>query len=183
MCPCRRWMLPRQEPRAATHGSPARQTSPSGAKSNVGLEVMPADGVTLSDGYCPGVRAPTRSVQLRGSFRTSGKAPGMGVRMWRRLSCRTVGTGAAGASVRGMERSVHDAFGGSAALVRLAAAGHRWCLQDPMVSHAFCQPRCLVVPGSVSTLPAEPPSRPRLLPPCLDLDRLLVPDVAWASAH
>ena len=36
-----------------------------------------------------------------------------------------------------MKRSVYDAAGGSAALVRLAAAWHRRCLQDPVVSHAF----------------------------------------------
>ena len=39
-----------------------------------------------------------------------------------------------------MERSVYDAAGGSAALVRLAAAWHRRCLQDPVVSHAFSHP-------------------------------------------
>jgi hemoglobin len=39
-----------------------------------------------------------------------------------------------------MERSVYEAAGGSAALVRLAAAWHRRCLQDPVVSHAFSQP-------------------------------------------
>ena len=31
-----------------------QQTSPSGAESTVGLDVMPIDGVTLSDGHCPG---------------------------------------------------------------------------------------------------------------------------------
>jgi hemoglobin len=39
-----------------------------------------------------------------------------------------------------MERSVYDAAGGSAALGRLAAAWHRRCLQDPVVSHAFSHP-------------------------------------------
>ena len=34
-----------------------QQTCPSGAESEVGLEVMPIDGVTLSDGHCPGERA------------------------------------------------------------------------------------------------------------------------------
>ena len=40
-----------------------QQTSPSGAESKVGLEVMPIDGVTLSDGYCPGERTPTRRLR------------------------------------------------------------------------------------------------------------------------
>jgi hemoglobin len=39
-----------------------------------------------------------------------------------------------------MERSVCDPAGGSAALVRLATAWHRRCLQDPVVSHAFSHP-------------------------------------------
>jgi hypothetical protein len=34
-----------------------RQTCPSGAESEVGLEVTPIDGVTLSDRHCPGERA------------------------------------------------------------------------------------------------------------------------------
>ena len=58
MCPCRRWMLSRQEPRPATHGLP--QTSPGSAGSKAGLEVMPIDGVTLSDGHGPGERAQSR---------------------------------------------------------------------------------------------------------------------------
>ena len=45
---------------------------------------------------------------------------------------------------RGMERSVYDAVGGSAPLVRLAAAWHRRCLQVPVVSHAFSQPGCFI---------------------------------------
>jgi hemoglobin len=36
-----------------------------------------------------------------------------------------------------MERSVYEAAGGSAALLRLADAWHRRCLEDPVVSHAF----------------------------------------------
>lgn len=55
---------------------------------------------------------------------------------------------------RGMERSVYDAAVGSAGRVRLAAAWHRRCLQDPVVSQAFSEPRCLFVPGSISILPA-----------------------------
>lgn len=53
-----------------------------------------------------------------------------------------------------MERSVYDAAVGSAGRVRLAAAWHRRCLQDPVVSQAFSEPRCLFVPGSISILPA-----------------------------
>ena len=57
MCPCRRWM----------------QTRPTGAGSNAGLELMPIDTVTLSDGRGPGERDPradpatshTESVVLR----------------------------------------------------------------------------------------------------------------------
>lgn len=41
-----------------------RQTCPSGAESEVGLEVMPIDGVTLSDGHRPGERAQSRSGRL-----------------------------------------------------------------------------------------------------------------------
>jgi hypothetical protein len=37
-----------------------RQTSPIGAGSKVGLEVMPVDSVMLRDGRRPGERAPTR---------------------------------------------------------------------------------------------------------------------------
>jgi hemoglobin len=36
-----------------------------------------------------------------------------------------------------MERSVYEAAGGAAGLLRLAAAWHQRCLQDPVVSHAF----------------------------------------------
>jgi hypothetical protein len=127
------WPVREGHPRRfrVTHGATAtgldlcsRRSSARGhllSQSNVGLEVMPVDGVALSDGRGAGVRAPTCSRQLRGSLRASGKAPGMGVRIWRRLTCQTVGTGAAGASVRGMEQSVYNAVGGSAALVRLAA--------------------------------------------------------------
>jgi len=39
-----------------------------------------------------------------------------------------------------MERGVYDAAGGAEALVRLAAAWHHRCLQDPVVSHAFSHP-------------------------------------------
>jgi hypothetical protein len=35
-----------------------RQTSPTGTGPKVGLEVMPIDSVTLSDGHSPGERAP-----------------------------------------------------------------------------------------------------------------------------
>lgn len=35
---------------------------------------------------------------------------------------------------------MYTAAGGSAALVRLATAWHRRCLQDPVVSHAFSRP-------------------------------------------
>jgi len=37
-----------------------RQASPTGAGSKIGLKVMPADSVTLSEGRCPGERTPTR---------------------------------------------------------------------------------------------------------------------------
>jgi hypothetical protein len=37
-----------------------QQTSPSGAGSKAGLEVMPTDGVTLSDGRSQGEHTPTR---------------------------------------------------------------------------------------------------------------------------
>jgi len=37
-----------------------QQTSPIGAGSKAGLEVMPVDSVALRDGHCPGERAPTR---------------------------------------------------------------------------------------------------------------------------
>jgi hypothetical protein len=37
-----------------------QQTSPTGAESKVGLEMMPIDGVTLSDGRALGERARTR---------------------------------------------------------------------------------------------------------------------------
>ena len=37
-----------------------QQTSPTGAESKVGLEMMPTDGVTLSDGRALGERARTR---------------------------------------------------------------------------------------------------------------------------
>jgi hypothetical protein len=52
-------MLHRQEPRPATHGLPADQSN--GAESKVvGLEMMPIDGVTLSDGRALGERTRTR---------------------------------------------------------------------------------------------------------------------------
>ena len=39
-----------------------------------------------------------------------------------------------------MERTVYEAVGGAAGLLRLAAAWHHRCLQDPVVSHAFSHP-------------------------------------------
>jgi hemoglobin len=39
-----------------------------------------------------------------------------------------------------VERSVYEAAGGAAGLLRLAAAWHHRCLQDPVVSHAFSHP-------------------------------------------
>jgi hypothetical protein len=44
-----------------------RQTCPSGAESEAGLEVMPIRGVTLSDGHCPGERAHCRRYGRRPS--------------------------------------------------------------------------------------------------------------------
>jgi len=41
-----------------------QQTSPTGAESKVGLEMMPIDGVTLSDGRALGEHARTRRYVL-----------------------------------------------------------------------------------------------------------------------
>ena len=73
MCPCRRWMLPRREPRPATHRSPADQST--GAGSRAGLEVRPIDGVTLSDGRGPGERTPTPPIWRRSHPRWQGVPP------------------------------------------------------------------------------------------------------------
>jgi hypothetical protein len=40
--------------------NPSASSRPVQAALKVGLEVMPIDGVTLSDGHCPGERTPTR---------------------------------------------------------------------------------------------------------------------------
>jgi hypothetical protein len=42
-----------------------QQTSPIGAGSKVGLQVMPVDSVALRDGHCPGERTPTRLSCIR----------------------------------------------------------------------------------------------------------------------
>ena len=39
-----------------------------------------------------------------------------------------------------MERTVYEAAGGDAGLLRLATAWHHQCLQDPVVSYAFSHP-------------------------------------------
>jgi hypothetical protein len=58
MCPCCRLMLP--DKNLDQPAISLQQISPTGAGSKVGLEVTLIDGVTLSDGHCPGERAPTR---------------------------------------------------------------------------------------------------------------------------
>ena len=64
MCPCRRWMLLDKNLGQRPMGLP--QTSPSSAESKVGLEVMPIDGMTLSDGHGPKERTPTRLIETSG---------------------------------------------------------------------------------------------------------------------
>jgi hemoglobin len=41
---------------------------------------------------------------------------------------------------RGVRSSIYDAAGGMPALLRLAAAHHRRCLDDPILSHPFSHP-------------------------------------------
>lgn len=48
---------------------------------------------------------------------------------------------AACANIGPMERSIFEAAGGRHALLALAHAWHRRCLEDPVASHAFSHPR------------------------------------------
>lgn len=86
MCPCRRWMLPRQEPRPAPHGF---QTSPAGTGSKVGLGVLPIDSVTLRDERSREERTPVRYVPpcVLG-LRDPGRAESANMRRCRSPVCR-----------------------------------------------------------------------------------------------
>jgi hypothetical protein len=126
---------------------------------------------------------PPSCARLRGSLRTSGKAPQNGQGGWG-SDCHARPSGPAPplrASGDGAKRGRRSRRSGGP-----GAAGGRLAppvSAGPVVSRAFSQPRCLFAPSSISTLPAQPPSRSRLLPSYLDLDRLFVPGVAWASAR